>query len=221
MTSQFKRCCNGEKCCNPCGPVLPLQEFHNDKNSHDGKVKRCKDCIKKYHAETSERRKQLAREWRANNPERAREYQRKYRHKNREKLNAQKHNDEYRQYRRKYVRDRRTQKHSLPRRFSQEDEARALEYFHGRCAVCGRPLNDLFGDHFCAMDHWIPLSDTRPNNPGTVPQNMVPLCHGIDGCNNKKSNRDPEEWLLSEFGTRKAKEIIKRIQDYFDTLPPG
>jgi hypothetical protein len=65
------------------------------------------------------------------------------------------------------------------------------------------------------MDHWIALSDPRPDNPGTVPTNIVPLCHGIGGCNNRKSNRDPVEFLETEFGVRRARQILTRINAYF------
>jgi hypothetical protein len=66
------------------------------------------------------------------------------------------------------------------------------------------------------MDHWIPLSS--PGCPGTVATNMVPLCHGIGGCNNSKCDRDPQGWLLEKFGERKALEILERIPAYFRQL---
>lgn len=70
------------------------------------------------------------------------------------------------------------------------------------------------------MDHWIPLSS--PECPGTVPCNIIPLCHSKAGgslcCNNVKGNRDPTVWLEEEFGLKKAKRVIKRINDYFASL---
>jgi hypothetical protein len=111
---------------------------------------------------------------------------------------------------------RRAQKVNLPFAFTAEDETRALEYFNGCCAVCGRPLWDLFGERKLAFDHWIAINDPRPDNPGTVPWNMVPLCHGIDGCNTKKHDTDPPVWLNREFGKRKATQIIERIETFFD-----
>lgn len=51
---------------------------------------------------------------------------------------------------------------------------------------------------------------------------MVPLCHGKKGvpsgepsCNVSKHNHDPESWLVSRFGKRKARAILKRIAAYF------
>ena len=122
-----------------------------------------------------------------------------------------------------YERRRRTLKSVLAYDFTLDDESRALDYWNGRCAVCDRPLIDLFGEHYAAMDHWIALSDPRPDNPGTVPTNMIPLCHGVGGCNNKKGNRDPVEWLIAEFGKRKSMKILERIETYFEwaAVHPG
>lgn len=108
---------------------------------------------------------------------------------------------------------RRARKRSFPDAFTLQDKIRAFEYFEYRCAVCGRPRG-LW--HTLAMDHWIPLDS--PDCPGTVPVNMVPLCHGVDGCNNSKINRDALEWLTQHFGKRKAKQIFERVQVYFDSL---
>jgi 5-methylcytosine-specific restriction endonuclease McrA len=101
---------------------------------------------------------------------------------------------------------------TLPYSFSFDDEARALDYFHGYCAVCGKPLRDLFGEIEPHLDHWIALSDPRLDNPGTVPTNMVPLCNK---CNLSKHNADPVKWLNGKFGPRKAKQIQQRVEAYF------
>ncbi len=106
---------------------------------------------------------------------------------------------------------RRARKAGLPDTYSFRDWQRALDYFNGVCAVCGRPRGFW---HTLAADHWIPLADTK-HCPGTVPTNIVPLCHGVDGCNNSKSNSAPRAWLMSRFGARKAKQILKRIEAYF------
>lgn len=105
---------------------------------------------------------------------------------------------------------RRARKHNLPDNFSAQDWQFCLKYWGNRCAVCGRPRG-LW--HRIAADHWIPLSS--PECPGTVPKNIVPLCHGIDGCNNRKYHKMPMEWLISEYGERKARRIAERIDEYF------
>jgi hypothetical protein len=114
----------------------------------------------------------------------------------------------------------RARKLELPSSFTNEDWQQALEYFGGCCAVCGRPP-DFW--RYLAQDHFIPLSDPRPDNPGTVAWNIIPLCHsrsgapvGDIGCNLSKGNKNPEIWLISKFGKRKAKAILKRISEYLE-----
>jgi hypothetical protein len=102
---------------------------------------------------------------------------------------------------------------ALPDTFTVDDWIFALAYFHGCCAACGRQLNDLFGERTAAADHWIPLN--APDCPGTVPENIVPLCHGKDGCNNSKHAKHPIEWLIERFGKHKANQINQRIQEFF------
>jgi hypothetical protein len=116
------------------------------------------------------------------------------------------------------VRNRRARKRGLPNTFTIEQWEQALNYFDGCCAICGRQLNDMFGEFKAAADHWIPLSYQGDDNPGTVATNIIPLCQGLNGCNNRKNNTMPNEWLKREFGKRKAKKIMIRIQEYFDSL---
>lgn len=111
------------------------------------------------------------------------------------------------------VQRRLARKRRLPAAFCDNDWQAALNYFGGCCAVCGRPPG-LF--HTLAMDHWIPLSSS--DCPGTVPANIVPLCHGTDGCNNSKNNRPARDWLISKFGPAKASRILARIEAYFASI---
>lgn len=107
---------------------------------------------------------------------------------------------------------------SLPHNFSKHDWDIALHYFGNCCAVCGRPRG-LW--HTLAADHWIPLSAGIEGNPGTVAINIVPLCHGRDGCNNSKSDKMPMDWLTQRFGTRQAKVISNRIESFFKSIRPN
>lgn len=111
---------------------------------------------------------------------------------------------------------RQARKLELPDTLTTEQWQFALDYFNGCCAVCGRPLKDLFGTHTASIDHWIPLSN--PECLGTTADNCIPLCHGFDGCNGSKNYRDPVEWLNGKFGKRKAKKILERINAYFDMI---
>lgn len=107
----------------------------------------------------------------------------------------------------------RAKKRALDNTFSQKDWDVAIKYFNGRCAVCGRQPGF---QHTLAADHWIPLSS--PDCPGTVPMNVIPLCHGQDGCNNSKSNKMPLDWLIQKYGKRKAAKTLRKIEGFFDSL---
>lgn len=96
----------------------------------------------------------------------------------------------------------------LPATFTDEDWTKALAYFGGRCAICDRPPG-LW--HLLAQEHWVAQSRGGAYTPG----NILPICHGVNGCNNSKWNHDPLEWLEWKFGKRKAGRIADRIFRYF------
>jgi hypothetical protein len=102
---------------------------------------------------------------------------------------------------------------AVPAAFTMADAAFMRRYFGYACAACGR--QEGF-EWIIANDHWIPLSD--PACPGTVPTNMIPLCHGIGGCNNTKNKANPLLWLRRRFGPRKAASIQRKIEAYFALL---
>lgn len=122
-------------------------------------------------------------------------------------------------YRRVYNQYNRTALTALPNDFSREDWQRALDYWGHKCAICGQ-IED--GSHVLAPDHWIPISDPRPNNPGNVPDNIVPLCHTRKGagihysCNQTKGSKDPLEWLTDKLGQSEFSQTIARIETYFE-----
>lgn len=103
----------------------------------------------------------------------------------------------------------------LPNDFTSTDWRICLEYFNHRCCICGNTIG-LW--HTLAPDHWIPISS--PECPGNVKSNIVPMCHAIKdgsgGCNNNKSSKDPESWLVERYGKRKARQILDRIHAYFE-----
>lgn len=113
----------------------------------------------------------------------------------------------------------RARKASLPNNFTTDDYCFMMDYWHGCCAICGRPAG-LW--HTIARDHWIPL---RPEyvleqpNPGTVPWNILPLCHaqkgGANGCNNSKNDSDPVKWLMKKLGPKKGKAKLAEINAFF------
>jgi hypothetical protein len=108
-------------------------------------------------------------------------------------------------------------KKGLPDTFAEVHLDFMMRYWQYACAICGREDSWWFR---LACDHWIPLSSMAC--PGSVPGNMIPLCHGIKGkpldlitCNHSKGRQLPEDWLRRRFGRRKVRTILQRIQAYF------
>ena len=216
-----------QKNCTKCGVSKPLSEFSVHRRSKDGHQCNCKTCNAQYYQENKERligyrqehKKQIAayharyyqehkeaslahtKRYRQENKERYADYCARYYKENKDKIVAK-------------VARYRARKAALPADWTAEDEQYAFDYFEGLCAVCGKPLNGFW--HTGAMDHWIPLNADVENNPGTVPWNMVPLCHGEGGCNNIKKDKMPDVWLIEQYGKRKAKKIMKRIETFFE-----
>lgn len=168
---------------------------------------------------------------RAANPDKFRERSRRYRESNLEKAKnairdwAKRNKDRVDANRKRYKAEKpeavkaikqryRARKAGLPDSFSKAEWQHALDYFGGCCAVCGRPLMGMLHKAHC--DHWIPLSD--PSCPGSIARNLLPLCGGVDGCNNSKGGKHPDLWLTEKLGKRKAKQVKKKIQAYFDSL---
>lgn len=119
--------------------------------------------------------------------------------------------------RRIYAVNRSARKYGLPATLTPGQWQHALNYFNGCCAVCGRQMNDMFGEFTISADHWIPLI-AYENGPGTVATNIIPLCHGKGGCNNSKVHHLPTFWLDRKYGKRKGRQIAAKIQTYFDSL---
>src|SRR5258708_25129362 len=104
-------------------------------------------------------------------------------------------------------------KRELPNHFTEQDWQIALDYWGHKCAVCERPRG-LW--HTLSHDHWIPLSSE--DCPGTDPTNILPLCCGVDGCNNSKGKQMPDLWLRKKLGKRRAFRKLAEIEPYFDWL---
>lgn len=214
----------GYKICTQCGVEKPANTEYFNRHTN-GLHPWCKECTKAYSIQ-----------YRQENQEKVKEAKRIYHQKNRDKIYRKvrkwqaenrehsieyfkKYNDEYR--RRNLDKfalaesRRRARLRSLPDTFTHEQWIACLKYFNYCCAVCGNQLRDLFGDVVPHADHWIPVSYEGNDNPGTTADNMVCLCND---CNHSKSAKLPHEWLKQKFGTRKANEILARIQAYFDSL---
>ena len=185
----------GMKRCARCAEIKSLESFSPNKKSADGRQPSCKACVAK-----------ARREERRQSPNRNRET---------DKLWRKTHREHLRNYGRVYSIKRRTTEKSLPYQFSQAAKQRMMDYFGHKCAACGRSAGLWL---IIAIDHWIPISSS--NCPGTVTTNLIPLCHatrdGEGGCNGRKKNRDPKQWIVEQFGKRRAREILKRIEAYFE-----
>ncbi len=206
------------KQCSKCMKSIPATEeyFSRRKESRDGFTRQCRQCRQQHMVEF--RRNNEDYQSRERNRKQSPDYVQKNNAKNAEsRKKARYGSDDQRARIRELDRIRQqrrmARKRSLPDSFTHLDWERALSYFHGCCAVCGRQLYDLFGHREAEADHWIPL--VSPDCPGTVASNIVPLCGGVGGCNNSKSTKNAKEWLTSKFGNRKAHEIECRIQTYF------
>jgi 5-methylcytosine-specific restriction endonuclease McrA len=196
------------KKCSTCGEEKPAtpEYFHRLKKGIYGVRAVCKVCIAKYqqawHQANLERKNERVRKHYITNREYILERKRQWRLVNHESVRATAHR-------------RMARKRGLPDNFTKRDHRFMMEYWHGCCAVCGHQLRDLFGNVIPNNDHWIPLADQRPDNPGTVPTNILPLCRD---CNLSKTNKDPIEWLFKKYPRTKAAEILAKIEAYFQHL---
>lgn len=217
------------KRCIKCEQEFPAttEYFHPRHDSPDGLRNNCRVCqnakSKKYHQGNIDAIHEYDRAYYQANHERLLEKQRRYEERNRDR--ARERSKQYRlknpsKYKdwiasnptraRAYKTRRGARKQGLPDNFTSTDWQFALDYFKGCCAVCGRPPGFW---HILAADHWIPLID--PDCPGTIPINIVPLCHGNGGCNNRKNAQLPEQWVITTFGKREGKAILLRVAEFF------
>ena len=236
-------CREGEKWCSHCETCKPVDQFHTHNYHRDGLVSMCKSCSserhREYYLQTQDAAKARAAKWRTenrerylallklhwerkdkelerqrlkqyrkNNPDKRRASCRKYRDENQDKVKAK--NKEYKRNNPhkavQYQHKRESRKLALPSTFSDIEWFACKEFFAEQCACCGASQK-------LTMDHWIPLSSS--DCPGHVANNIVPMCLS---CNTSKFNRNAEAWLTWKFGEERAKEILARIQAYFDTL---
>jgi hypothetical protein len=144
------------------------------------------------------------RRWRENHREEWCEYSRKH---------YREHPDRVRERRER----RRARQRGLSTDFTTQDWQNCIFYWNGCCAICGR---EEAQGHVLAMDHWIPLAS--PACPGTIPDNILPLCHNrkghTGGCNNSKKHSNPIEWLIKRLGPEAAETKLAEIEAFFATV---
>lgn len=226
--------CTPVKRCTKCGNEYPNTREYFKWNRRNGVRQPCKACAVAYSKEWAIKNPEKVKSNQANYvrqyPDRVRHSKRSYasahpelvrasarrshqkgREKKRERARA--YYAEHPEKAKIYVLRRRALRQTPPSSFTSAEWSNCLEYWHERCAVCGRPPG-LW--HTLAADHWIPLSS--PNCPGNVATNIIPLCHGVGGCNNSKIGKPPAEWLTQKSGKRKAKAKLAEIEQYFRSL---
>jgi hypothetical protein len=228
----YENVSNGHKRCSICLLEYPANKlyFYGRKSNRDGLQPRCIMCCKttaanhyqcniekhkawrkKYDESHKEENKLRQKRWYENNRKHVKHYRKQWYENNREHFL---HYIRSRRLENKVIRaNRRARLLNLPNNCTTADWKQCLEYFNNCCAVCGRPRG-LW--HTLAQDHWIPLKSVFC--PGTMPKNIVPLCHGQGGCNNSKGAKLPEKWLIETYGKRKTKEILDRINQYFNSI---
>lgn len=220
----LKQCSGKEKCVHPEAKDgwLPNSATYFRGRLSRGKyilIAVCIECERAYRTQFYiEHRTELcerSKNYRATHKEQVREALRNYRAEHGDELRAygRRYREQHPEIHRRQTHIRREHKRGSYLKFTEQDWQRALNYFGGCCAVCGRPPG-LW--HTLARDHWIPLV----GGGEYTPKNLVPLCHsradGENGCNNTKHKKDPILWLQERYGTRKAKVILKRIETYFE-----
>lgn len=216
------------KTCTKCGQTFPAttEYFNLMKNAQDGLQAWCKKCNREYQRQYYQANTDEKREYQQAHVDRKREYDRQYRQINAIKIrkyleiNADELRDKKRKYqqanldkKRVYDARRAARKRSLPDTFTHEQWIACLEYHNYCCPACGKQLRDLFGQVEPHADHWIPLASDKC--PGTIATNMICLC---SSCNHSKKDKMPDVWLKNKYGTRKANEILKRVNDYFEFI---
>lgn len=231
------------KRCSTCKFPFPrtTEHFYRNKKNPDGLNNVCKRCsdarAKAWKEANPERHRQNKTAWTERNHEkilkRAREYYyenhavklayaKQYRETNRLVLRekTKRYFAENPHVMKRNNRRRKSRTRNLPHTFTEAQEREMLEYWDYKCAVCGKPAGMWTK---LVPDHWIAIADPRPDNPGTVATNMIPLCNskpgipaGVSCCNDNKKNKPAYEWLVERFGKHKADQVMKRVQAYFE-----
>ena len=248
-----QKCCNK---CGEARPCTAFSKSKNTRDGLQTHCKQCNaqyyrenaDKVRESHARyrsenPDKEREYQARHYRENadkvresharyyreNPDKVREGHARYYRENADKMRAAvlRYRSENPDKARAKGQRRRARKNNLPSQWTDTDIQRMLVYWGNCCAVCNQHVEPNNAFYYLAQDHWIAIADPRPDNPGTVPWNMLPLCHSkignTAGCNNSKHDADPIAWLHSCYpdDPRLVAKILARIAKYFKTVTDG
>lgn len=209
--------------CVRCKQYLPVTAYHRDKWQPNGLQIYCKECHKPFSQNWIDSNREYyldqKRAWRKANPDKVREQKNASQKRHRSAANARskRWRENNHETMMMFVHRRIALRNSVPEDYTVDDWQYALDYFNHSCAVCGRSAGFW---HTIAKDHWIPLK--ADNCPGTIPSNIIPLCHvtkdGEGACNNSKGKKDAEQWLSEHYTPKQVKTILARIDAYFATV---
>lgn len=201
--------------CRVCGIWFPRHLLVKNKKQPDGVEKHCLACSraksKRWDNEHPGAMNAFRKKWERANPGETVKAIRRWQQTNKDRTHAansrwaKAHPDKARAK----VQKRRDRKRSLVATFHNSHWRDCLEYWHGVCAYCGNPPLLWDKSSVLTQEHFIPVAASG----GYTPDNIVPACKS---CNSSKCDSDPAKWLTQRFGKRKAKVILKKIQDYFD-----
>lgn len=205
------------KTCSKCKEYKALDNFANNKRTHDGKQNYCKECAKQYKNkwvenngdEYLEREKLKARERRKDPAylRSQREYKKQYHVLNRDKI--RKHTIRYyhltKEWRgwkfREAFHKRKAMKEALKVTLTNEEWEQALFFFNHKCAYCGSKKK-------LTQEHIIPVV----KEGDYTKENIIPAC---GTCNSSKRDKDLEEWYFEQpfFNTDNLMKIYQYITE--------
>ena len=179
--------------CTKCGVTKPLSEFHKNKGRKDGVVAQCKECVLAHHRENELTYREAHNKWITNNEDRWKTYVKGYNEVYRQtEKGILKHkigNQKYAHTERgrivinlKTARRRKRESH-LINDITPDQVLQILESQNRKCKVCGRPFTD---ERRFQLDHIIPVSLSKPGDPGLTMGNVQLLC---GRCNKIKNNK--------------------------------
>ncbi len=216
--------------CTHCGVEKPWQTGRDAFKQECGKPRQpCTKCdtanrkrraMKDPEAERIKTAKRIEK-WRKDNPEKVRASWRKPRKfdKERARERTNRWRKEHPETRCIEFHKRKALKLHLPYAFTRQDWKNCLAYWNNQCCICGRTSGN---GYVLAQEHWIALADPRQENPGTVPWNILLMCHARSGakggCNNAKWTKDPVVWLQSVLSPGEFQVKLAEITTYFDAM---
>ena len=193
------------KSCSRCQCVKPLEDFHKNASSPDGRYSICRQCsnktsrIKRSSAEAKEQEKERSARYYQENKDRLLENRKKRYERDKEKAlesnrkwheaNIEHHRELNRQWSknnpeaaRALVARRRARLLEADGFYTKDDIFRMIDEQGGLCPACNADLANGYN-----VDHVIPVSRGGSN----YPDNLQLLC---PTCNRSKSNKLPHEW---------------------------